>query len=112
MKGKPVFINFWATWCPPCKAEMPSIIALKDKIGDKATFVFISNESPEKVSTFLKQNGWDLPVYFPLETQPEQLEARSLPTTIVLNSALEIIHRSEGMRNWDSDDAIKMLTDY
>jgi len=108
--GKPVFINFWATWCPPCRAEMPSIIALMEKTGNTAVFVFITNEAPEKVEPFLQKQGWNLPVYYPLENAPEQFQAKSLPTTIVINKNGEIIHRSEGMRDWDNSKAVELLT--
>jgi thiol-disulfide isomerase/thioredoxin len=108
--GKPVFINFWATWCPPCRAEMPSIIALMEKTGDKANFVFITNESPEKVEAFLQKQGWDLPVYYPVENAPEVFQAQSLPTTIVISKNGEIIHRSEGMRDWNNAKAVELLT--
>lgn len=108
--GKPVFINFWATWCPPCRAEMPSIMALMEKTGDQAAFVFITNEAPDKVEPFLKKQGWTLPVYYPLEIAPEQFQAKSLPTTMVINKSGEIIHRSEGMRDWDNPKAIELLT--
>lgn len=108
--GKPVFINFWATWCPPCRAEMPSIIELMNKTGDNATFVFITNESPEKVEPFLKKQGWELPVYYPAENAPEVFQAKSLPTTIVISKNGEIIHRSEGMRDWNNTQAVELLT--
>jgi len=107
--GKPVFINFWATWCPPCRAEMPSIIALMEKVGNDAEFVFVTYESPEKVNAFLSKQGWNLPVYFPQEDAPAELNASSLPTTVVLNATQEIIHRSEGMRDWDNDSALELL---
>jgi thiol-disulfide isomerase/thioredoxin len=107
--GKPVFINFWATWCPPCRAEMPSIIALMEKAGNDAAFVFVTYESPEKVNAFLSKQGWNLPVYFPQEDAPVELIASSLPTTVVLNASQEIIHRSEGMRDWDNDAALELL---
>jgi thiol-disulfide isomerase/thioredoxin len=108
--GKPVFINFWATWCPPCRAEMPSILELMKKTGDNATFIFITNESPEKVEPFLKKQGWDLPVYYPAENAPKVFQAKSLPTTVVISKNGEIIHRSEGMRDWDNDKAVELLT--
>jgi thiol-disulfide isomerase/thioredoxin len=108
--GKPIFVNFWATWCPPCRAEMPSIIALMEKTGVNAAFVFITNESPEKVEPFLKKQGWDLPVYYPVENAPEVFQAKSLPTTIVISKNGKIIHRSEGMRDWNNAKADELLT--
>lgn len=109
LSDKPVFLNFWATWCAPCRAEMPSIISLIEKAGNEAHFVLITYDSPEKVSNFLEQNDWDIPVFFPINNAPPLLDASSLPTTLVVNTEGEIIHRSEGMRDWSSKKATDLL---
>ncbi|TVR40503.1 MAG: TlpA family protein disulfide reductase [Cryomorphaceae bacterium] len=106
---KPLFLNFWATWCAPCRAEMPSILSLMEQTGGEAHFVLVTYDPPEKVRAFLENHGWDLPVYFPLQNAPPELEASSLPTTLVINTANEIIHRSEGMRNWGSKKAVELV---
>lgn len=105
LNDRPVFLNFWATWCGPCKAEMPSIISLIDNVGDDANFILVTNEDPEHVKAFLKRQEWDLPVYFSQTAPPEQLAAASLPTSLVINASGEIIHRSDGMRDWGSEKA-------
>ncbi len=51
LNNKPVFINIWATWCPPCIAELPSIEELYEDYGDKVNFILISNEDIDKVKT-------------------------------------------------------------
>ncbi len=107
---KPLFLNFWATWCAPCRAEMPSILSLMEQTGNEAHFVLVTYDPPEKVRAFLEKHDWDLPVYFPMQQAPAELEASSLPTTLVINAQNEIIHRSEGMRNWGSEQAVKLLT--
>ena len=58
LKEKVVFVNFWATWCPPCVAEMPSIQKLYDDYKDKVAFVFISNEDWTTIDTFYKDKGY------------------------------------------------------
>src|SRR5690554_4445762 len=103
LNDRPVFLNFWATWCGPCKAEMPSITSLIEKSGDKANFILVTTEDPEHVKSYLQRQNWDLPVYFPMTAIPAQLATQSLPTSLVINSSEEIIHRSEGMRDWGSD---------
>lgn len=60
LKGKPVYVDIWATWCAPCKAELPSLKALEEKYGDKITFVSLSVDEPdtkEKWSEFVKEKG-------------------------------------------------------
>lgn len=109
LNDRQVFVNFWATWCPPCKAEMPSIISLIEQVGDDTNFVLVTSEDPERVKSFLKKQGWDLPVYFSSTPAPSQLSAQSLPTTYVINASGQIIHRSEGMRDWGSDGAVELV---
>lgn len=109
LNGKPVFINFWATWCPPCNAEMPGIIELMDEVGEKASFVFLTTESPELVSAFLAKKGWNIPVYYYDYVPSESLNSEALPTTVIINSKGEIIHKSKGMRKWNTEDAKELL---
>lgn len=109
LSDRPVFLNHWATWCPPCRAEMPSIISLIEKTGDRAHFILLTSEEPDKVRAFLKKQNWDLPVYFPLSATPEQLQAESLPTTLIINTEGTIIHRSAGMRDWGSEKAVELV---
>jgi len=106
---RPVFLNHWATWCPPCRAEMPSIISLIEAAGDRAHYILLTSEDPEKVQGFLDRQGWDLPVYFPVEPIPTILQAQSLPTTLVIDRSQTIIHRSEGMRDWGSKKAVELV---
>ncbi|HSN61268.1 MAG TPA: TlpA disulfide reductase family protein, partial [Ferruginibacter sp.] len=66
LKGKVVFINFWASWCPPCQAEMPSLHGLYNKLKDDNRFVFLfinEDEDKEKATTYLKKNNYSFPIY-------------------------------------------------
>ncbi|MCF8304515.1 MAG: TlpA family protein disulfide reductase, partial [Bacteroidales bacterium] len=58
-----IFLNRWATWCPPCIAEMPSIQDLYKDYGKKVAFVLVSNEEPETVKKFMEKKGFTFPVY-------------------------------------------------
>lgn len=62
-RGKVVFVNFWATWCPPCRAEMPMIQKMYDDYKDKIEFVFITDEPWSLVKSFYDKNNYDLPSY-------------------------------------------------
>ncbi|GAI00918.1 unnamed protein product, partial [marine sediment metagenome] len=63
-EGKVIFLNFWATWCPPCRIEMPAMEKLWQKFKDE-DFVILAvdlREAREKVSSFIKENGYTFPV--------------------------------------------------
>jgi len=108
-EGRVILINFWATWCPPCVAEMPELQELYDAYGDKVDFYFITNESPEKVNLFLKKKGYDIPVYLQIEKSPKVLESSSLPTTYLLSKSGEIVMRKTGAASWNSDSVHVVL---
>lgn len=105
LNDKPVFLNFWATWCPPCKAEMPAIESLYAERRKDMHMLLVSYEDPNKVRAFLKEEAWEnLPVYFPLSSIPKQLKAEALPTTFIIDSQGKILHRSKGMSDWSSGE--------
>lgn len=63
LKGKVVLVNFWATWCPPCRKEMPDIQKLYERFKDKGLVVLaISDETRDKIEPFIKENGYTYPV--------------------------------------------------
>ncbi|HAS35593.1 MAG TPA: thiol-disulfide oxidoreductase [Flavobacteriales bacterium] len=109
LKGQAIFLNFWATWCGPCKAEMPSIEALYKDMGDEVNFLIVSYEDPKVIRKFMNDEVYDFPVYFPKNGIPDQLKAEALPTTLVIDVEGRILHRSSGMSNWDSNSARELL---
>ena len=111
LTDKPVFLNFWATWCPPCRAEMPSITELYKLKKEEVNFVFISNEPKEKIAAFMNKNGYDLPLYFARTQTPEALYSTTLPTTVVIDKNNTIVHKSNGMHHWSSDASIAFIED-
>ncbi|MEQ9188524.1 MAG: TlpA disulfide reductase family protein [Cryomorphaceae bacterium] len=110
-KGEPIFLNFWATWCPPCNAEMPYMLEMIEAMGDELVFILATAESAEVVDAFLEKKGWDAPVYF-IDAQPvNELQYTSLPTTFVISADGTVIHRSQGMRKWTAEGLREMLGD-
>lgn len=108
--GEVAVINLWATWCPPCIAEMPSFQKLYDEYGDRVDFYFVSTEEHEKLKQFLDKKDYRLPVYQPLSMAPQKLQSRSLPTTFVISRNGKIAVNKTGSANWN-DSGFKELLD-
>jgi len=108
LQDKVLFVNFWATWCPPCIAEMPSIQELKDAYGDQVEFILISNEPFEITGKFLDQKSYDFLSYQPLKL-PEIFQSRSIPRTFIINGKSEIVVDKSGAVNWNSDKVRAIL---
>lgn len=109
-KGKTIFINFWATWCPPCVAEMPDIESLYQKVGNEVAFVMISlDKEPYKAKNFIDKKGFEMPVYFLASNLPKIYNPSSIPTTYVISPAGEIVVTRHGMAKYDTKDFIAFL---
>jgi len=99
---KPVFINYWATWCPPCRAEMPTLEKLYQQYGEEIHFLFISSEPMNKQQDFLKQQGYDLPVYQLASRPGGSFSYSVLPTSLIIDRENRVVLRKEGAVNWQS----------
>jgi thiol-disulfide isomerase/thioredoxin len=99
-KGRVTFISYWATWCPPCIVELPSIQELYNDYGDKIDFVLITEEKPEVVDRFLKKKQLTLPVVFPNMETPESLLERSIPTNYLIDQTGKVIMKEKGEGDW------------
>lgn len=108
-RGKKIVLNFWATWCPPCIAEMPSMQALYDDYTDKAVFLFVTNDDDEKIQKFLAKDMYTFPIYKEVSLAPELLQTNSLPTTFVINEKGEILIDKTGAANWNSEKVRALL---
>ena len=99
LKGKVVFLNFWATWCPPCRAEMKSINQLHKTLQNQANLVFLLVDVDSdygKAKKFMDRKEYTLPIYEPASSMPDVLFNGSLPTTIILDKKGNIAFRQEG----------------
>jgi len=102
-KGKVVIVNYWATWCPPCVAEMPSFQNLYNLYGDRVDFYFVSSDKRTSLQKFLNIKGYQLPVYKEKSPSPTLLYSEVLPTTFVISKEGEIVINETGAAAWDSD---------
>lgn len=102
MEGDVILVNFWATWCPPCVAEMPSLNKLYADYKDKITFVFLANDKIKNVEAYLEKNGYDFPVYYSKDNEPTELQSPSIPTTYLIDDQGSIVMKEVGSYNWNS----------
>lgn len=105
-KGKTVFLNVWATWCGPCRYEMPSIESLYQKVDkNKVVFVMLSVDKPEhteKIKKFVADNQYSFPVFQLEGYLPETLEINSIPTTFVISADGKLLTKKVGTANYDT----------
>ncbi len=107
---KPILINFWATWCPPCVAEMPSLQKLQNEYSSKVHFIFISYEDQNITLPFLQEKKWSFNSYTPVVQEPKLLQSKSLPTTFIIDKTGNIVVKKTGNHKWNSD-GVKALLD-
>lgn len=110
-KGKVVLINFWATWCPPCIAEMPSMEKLYKDYNEDVVFLFVSNESQAVISKFKEKNDYEFLVHSSISPSPKLLEASSIPRTFVLDRQGHIVIDKNGAADWNSTSVRELLDD-
>ena len=111
-RGHVVFLNFWATWCPPCVHEMPMMEQLYQTLGQQPLVIWAVNfqESPEQVSRFMQAKR----LHFPALLDPDGVvsafyQVRSLPTTYLVDCAGMIVGTATGPRQWTNDATRTLL---
>ncbi|SMO63858.1 TlpA family protein disulfide reductase [Gracilimonas mengyeensis] len=109
-EGKTIFLNFWATWCPPCIAEMPNIQSLYEKVHSKdIVFVMASlDEEPQKARDFVARKGFTFPVYSVL-SKPRSYDSSVVPTTYVIAPDGSIMMEHQGMAKYDTKEFTEFL---
>ena len=111
IKAKKVFVNLWATWCPPCRAEIPSIEALAGKVNrDKAVFIMLSlDENFDVAKKFAKAQSLKIPVYYPAEKLPALFNTDGIPATFIFNENGELVKQNNGADDYDTDAYLQLL---
>lgn len=113
-KGKVILLNFWATWCPPCIKEMPSMERLRNQFTGKPFEVVAINvgESPTTVSSFMLELDTELTFPILLDQDAKsfgQLGLRGLPMTLILDHEGNIIEKVLGGRDWDDKKSVDLI---
>lgn len=107
-KGKTIFLNIWATWCGPCRIEMPSIQKLYSQVDtDKILFIMLSvdrSEDIDKVKNFINDKEYTFPVYTPASTLPNQLQVKMIPSTFVISPDGKVVSHESGTANYDTPE--------
>lgn len=112
LKGKVIFINFWASWCPPCRAEMPSLEELYLKLKDDPNIIFIfinEDDDKQKGIDYFEKNQFTLPFYTQPGIIPPEIFNGTLPTTVVINKEGQIVLKHEGIAGYNTETFIKQL---
>ena len=117
--GKPIILNFWATWCGPCKSELPAFNNMYEKYKDDVHFLFInltdgSRETVEGVTRFMEDEGYTFPVYFDTTMEAAtKYGAYSIPTTFLIDDEGVPVHSQMGALPEDAiEQFITVLLDY
>ena len=103
--GKPMVINFWAIWCPPCKAELPDFQEVYDAYKDKVHFLFINelqwrNDTIASVRAFMETNGYDFPVYYDVRGEAgTACNVDSIPLTLFIDKDGKVAYAYNSMMN-------------
>ena len=117
--GKPIIINFWATWCGPCKSELPAFDNMYAKYGDDIEFIMLnltdgSRDTVDNVTEFIRDNGYSFPVYFDTTMEASNTYgAYSIPTTYLIDNEGIPVHSQMGaMSEEHLEQLINALLEY
>jgi len=105
-KHKIVFLHFWATWCVPCVAELPSIQRLYDRFkeDERVVFMIVSQENPEIVKYYAEEKGYTFPVFVIESDQPPVFRSETLPSTFIISPNGKIAFTHAGTAKWDDKE--------
>jgi len=108
LRGKPVVLNFWATYCPPCVEEMPSLIELQKQLGDKVTILAVSEDADDNAyRQFVRDHNVELlTVRDPHQNTNEVYGTFKFPETYVIDRNGKIVRKFIGPQDWTSPDLV------
>lgn len=113
LRGRVVLLAFWATWCSPCKKEMPSMESLYQQFKSKGFVLLaisVDYEKKEKVKEFVEKNGYNFPVLLDSKLHAYHLyDVKGIPTAILIDKQGRIIGKAVGPRDWNTPEVISFL---
>lgn len=109
LRGRPVFVNMWATWCPPCVAELASIERLSRALEGEVRFLLVSPEEPGVVERFARRQQMAVSPVLEATLAPEALGVEALPHTAILDSSGRLVIRHRGATDWDTPEVEALL---
>ncbi len=115
MKGKVVFINFWATWCTTCKAEMPSKEALFQKMKDKPLMMFgmLFRDDPANLRSYFAKQKVSLPTLISPNNEAAKLYGiTGVPETFIIDKEGILREKLVGPRDWDTEESLALIEKY
>jgi peroxiredoxin len=119
LRGKVIFLNVWATWCPPCREEMPSIETLYEEFRKDRDFVVLAvsqdSEGRSEVDSYVRKNGFKFPVLLDPENKVgEAYDVSGIPETFIIDRTGRIVAHHVGPYDWaqpEMRDALRELID-
>lgn len=111
LKGKPVVVNKWATWCVPCRAEMPTLQALYDSTGQAVHLAVVSEQSRDHVRRYVENEDFSMPIYV-IDEVPPALKGLAIPRTYVVRPDGRVVYRHLGVADWSTEPVYRLLDRY
>ncbi len=109
-QGKAIFINFWATWCPPCRAEMPFIEDFYKEFKEDMVFVLVSNEDRSILQKFRSEGNYSFPIYQMRSKPPKDFQiSNSIPLSFIIDDKGRIATQKTGSARWNSSSFYKKI---
>lgn len=111
-KGKVIFINFWATWCPPCIAEMPGINSLYQQLRNNKNIVFIivdADHDFKKSQPFMAKHHFAMPLYQAASKVPASFLSNAIPTTTIIDRSGKVVFHQEGSADYSNPKVLEYL---
>lgn len=108
-KGKVIFLNLWATWCPPCKAELPSVEKLMELADKEVVFLLVSNETQDEVKSFFQPIDSSLPAFTAEGEYPADFVTQGIPATYIIDKKGNLAAFHLGAAQWDDASVVNFL---